>query len=451
MRHCLKATASMATLLTLPLVIALSSAASAQTKSVELFPDHTARPLFATIVGRHGAFTDTLRIDVEAGGANFIAVPDLFCDGAIDYAQPDATIDYRQGAGPVSRLNIMVLSKIDTILVMRLPDGSWQCDDDSGTNNAPVISIVNPTPGQYAIWAGTFAGGVGEAVVTITEDGFPPESGLQVPNAAAPAQKDVLNLEAGLPTDPIEMDVSAGGNEQIPEFLAFCSGNFDAAQPTLHIDNAPVGQRFSIDLTSDEDTVLAVITPGGEWLCNDDQFGSDPQVTVEAAEFGRYSVWAGTFSDIGKVAATLTVSEGGGILRGVIPQADLSSQVGDILLSEVILGQPFSHEITTGGTDEIADLGPECAGIIDAGQPTAHIENPTAGEDFEIRVTSIADTTLIILAPNGEWFCSDDFFELDPAVYFSDASAGRYTIWVGTFDRGSGRPLATLTVDRAAG
>ncbi len=434
----------------LPLAVASSLTANAQVKSVELFPDHNARPLFATVVGRHGAFTDTFRVDVEAGGADFIAVPDLFCAGAIDYGQPDVTVDYRQGDPSVERLNFMAFAQVGALLLIREPNGKWQCNNDTGLGDAPLISILNPAQGQYAIWVGTIAGGTGNAVLALTEDGLPPESNLQIPSADAPAQGGIINLDTRLPDGPIELAVSAGGANQIPEFLAFCSGNFTAGRPALHIENAPAGQRFSIDLSSGDDTVLAVLTPNGEWLCNDDQFGSDPQVTIEAPLPGRYTVWAGTFSDIGTVSARLSVSEGG-ILRGVVPEPDNLSQVGDILLSEIAFGQPAIHQIFAGGGDEVSELGAACTGYIDASQPTAHIDTPVAGEDFEVRITSETDTTLIILGPDGEWFCNDDFFDLDPAVYFSNPAAGRYTIWVGTFGSGGDQPPATLTVDLAAG
>lgn len=59
--------------------------------------------------------------------------------------------------GAFSSLRIMVRSDADTTLVVRRPDGTFLCDDDTeGTN--PVVGGAFP-PGQYRIWVGSYSQG----------------------------------------------------------------------------------------------------------------------------------------------------------------------------------------------------------------------------------------------------------------------------------------------------
>ena len=57
---------------------------------------------------------------------------------------------------PARYLRAHVQSTTDTTLVIRRPDGTFLCDDDTNGTN-PQIEI-NPWPaGEYRIWVGTYA------------------------------------------------------------------------------------------------------------------------------------------------------------------------------------------------------------------------------------------------------------------------------------------------------
>ncbi|MDI3290729.1 hypothetical protein [Polyangium sp. 15x6] len=46
----------------------------------------------------------------------------------------------------------------DLVLVVQLPDGTYQCNDDaSGEDYQPQIDITNPAIGTYRVWVGSFA------------------------------------------------------------------------------------------------------------------------------------------------------------------------------------------------------------------------------------------------------------------------------------------------------
>ncbi len=90
------------------------------------------------------------------------------CAGYIS-AQPNRVLVL---GAPFPKLRIMVASETDTVLVIRKPDGSYFCNDDTD----PGV-IMNPTveeqfaPGTYSVWVGTY--GQGETapyVLGITTD-----------------------------------------------------------------------------------------------------------------------------------------------------------------------------------------------------------------------------------------------------------------------------------------
>ena len=55
------------------------------------------------------------------------------------------------------------------------------------------------------------------------------------------------------------------------------------------------------------------------------------------------------------------------------------------------------------------------------------------------------DTTLVINAPDGEWYCDDDGAGYpNPELTFASPMSGQYDIWVGTY--GGGNANATLQI-----
>lgn len=109
-------------------------------------------------------------LTLMAGGfqaAEYAAAPD--CRGFVSSA-PDLQLDYDAGD---EALYISVLSDVDTTLVVRMPDGSWACDDDQRDFN-PGLRFDAPESGIYDIWVGTYAQGDagGEARLSISGSGF---------------------------------------------------------------------------------------------------------------------------------------------------------------------------------------------------------------------------------------------------------------------------------------
>ncbi|MBI5515318.1 MAG: hypothetical protein HY909_16185 [Deltaproteobacteria bacterium] len=70
---------------------------------------------------------------------------------------------------------------------------------------------------------------------------------------------------------------------------------------------------------------------------------------------------------------------------------------------------------------------------------------------FYVVTNNNSDATLVINEPNGQWRCNDDHGHLAwgsarmPAIDFHNPPAGRYDIWVGSYDATANNP-ATLYV-----
>jgi hypothetical protein len=50
-----------------------------------------------------------------------------------------------------------------------------------------------------------------------------------------------------------------------------------------------------------------------------------------------------------------------------------------------------------------------------------------------IYAISEADTTLVVLSPDGLWYCDDDTDGHNPVLEFNFPLSGDYNIWVGTY------------------
>ncbi|MCC5996589.1 MAG: hypothetical protein JJU18_09510, partial [Oceanicaulis sp.] len=111
-----------------------------------------------------GSTPDPYRVDVTAGGslraADLVrnATPgqagDRRCRGNVS-ERPAARLDFRAGR---QGLTMTADANFDTTLVVRAPDGTWYCDDDSGRGNTASLAFAQPGSGVYEIWVGAYSG-----------------------------------------------------------------------------------------------------------------------------------------------------------------------------------------------------------------------------------------------------------------------------------------------------
>jgi hypothetical protein len=116
----------------------------------------------------------------------------------------------------------------------------------------------------------------------------------------------------------------------------------------------------------------------------------------------------------------------------------LPPNYGSTSLTSGFVPDPFTVGVTAGGAISVGYLGGGCVGFA------------TSAPDFSVNYTQGAfptlrfyfvgpgDSTLIVNAPSGSFFCSDDSFgTLNPTIDFASPSSGRYDVWVGSFASGA--------------
>jgi hypothetical protein len=138
--------------------LAIAGAVSAQ--------DYNADPNYGDITLSPGFTPDPHLVSLRAGGDVSATAAASGCSGYITSA-PDFRLNW-SGKGSLN-LKISVLSKADTTLVVNGPNGEWYCDDDSGEDDNPLITLGS-APGRYEIWVGTYSSGdPAPAVLSISE------------------------------------------------------------------------------------------------------------------------------------------------------------------------------------------------------------------------------------------------------------------------------------------
>ncbi len=117
---------------------------------------------------------------------------------------------------------------------------------------------------------------------------------------------------------------------------------------------------------------------------------------------------------------------------------------------------PQSVNLVAGGKLDATAIGAaadgtNCVGYI-ADAPDYRIQLTPGSGSLIIQVTSQSDTTLIVNAPDGNWYCDDDSGGgVNPALTFlAPVASGQYDIWVGTYDPQAANAVLMITEGGAA-
>lgn len=207
-------------------------------------------------------------------------------------------------------------ARLDAVILVNLPDGSWLCNDNASPGNRnPMVVIQNPRRGQYDIWvAGKRADQRMPGRLTITERNLRPGSvdaeegwGFRM----APSHGEV-RLRAGFRPDPHRVRVVAGGGLDSSVLLERCVGFVDRRPHfRLHWTGRSQQLRFYFLSNCGGDTTLLVNLPDRTWRCNDDAFPGTvhPKVSINSPQTGQYDIWVGTFSPGRRMEGTLFITE----------------------------------------------------------------------------------------------------------------------------------------------
>ena len=115
-----------------------------------------------------------------------------------------------------------------------------------------------------------------------------------------------------------------------------------------------------------------------------------------------------------------------------------------VSLSGGFTPDPYVTSVVSGGGIDASNLGNGCGGSI-SNAPDVRLNFSAGSLPLIISANSANDTTLVVNAPDGQWYCDDDSGNgLNPSVRFNKVQSGRYEIWLGTY--GSGNHSATLSI-----
>ena len=116
---------------------------------------------------------------------------------------------------------------------------------------------------------------------------------------------------------------------------------------------------------------------------------------------------------------------------------NLDPSYGTIQLRAGFSDDPRLVELSSGGRNLASDTANGCRGYV-ANAPDVRVIYSSGSLPLMFSVASDADTTLMVNAPNGRWYCDDDSGSgLNPAIRFDNPLSGRYEVWVGTFGSSS--------------
>lgn len=328
-------------------------------------------------------------------------------------------------------------------LVLGTPDGLYRCAlaDDSGFVSAQV---GGPSPGRYTVWlAGPEAEGVIDGRLTVSRSpvsaigmrGFDgaalgaPRSGYHVLSADAYDGRQLLASAQVISTDSLD---------QLSDSYCAGHGGLDAPDAVVSLS----GQESALSLYAMSDVVdltIAVLTPDGRWLCNDDTFGLNPAVTARPASAGDYLVFVGAYSQGSRGNFELFASVGEPQWGEASASFDAMPRIGYSHVETRLGGQ--RQTIASGpivATDNAQLLGVSgCYGHIGIDAPDTVLTLDSTTDALSIYAMSDTDLVIAVRGPDGQILCDDDTFGLNPAVTFRPGQAGDYQVFVGAYSQGA--------------
>lgn len=329
-------------------------------------------------------------------------------------------------------------------MVLGTPDGLYRCALADGQGMV-LTQLAGVEPGRYTVWLGAPEGGAIDARLFASDRPVSPIEifGLDVERLGEPRAGRFVyaaSAEAGRQTLASGAALYAE-SEMRPLSPDYCPGfgRFDAADAVLTLDQAT--SRFSIFAMSDRDLTMAVVTPSGDVICNDDSYDLNPAVTLEGAQAGDYLVFVGGYSQGGSASYDLYASEGAPAFNNAIIDLNAEPRAGRVLFDINAAGQGqslASAPVIANDPMEVLPLGMYCPGFTDVSAPDVVMTLDQSQPMISLYAMSQTDLVLAVRAPDGSWMCNDDSYELNPGISLTGAQAGDYLIYVGAYNPGAG-------------
>jgi hypothetical protein len=279
------------------------------------------------------------------------------------------------------------------------------------------------------------------------------------PNPGADPTYGTANLRSGFQPDPHRVSVQSGGSIDADVLGGQCDG-FVARAPDYDMNwTAGSGALpLIIGVTASADTTLVINGPDGRWYCDDDSGdGSNPLIRFNNPQGGLYDIWVGTYESRANFNSQLYITELSSNVPGPSggrPDLSATPTYGTVRLRSGFEPDPHDVSVQSGGSINAEVLGSACKGFV-ASAPDVNLSWNSANEKNSgsrtglpliISVDSNVDTTLVVNAPDGSWFCNDDSGNgSNPSLRFDRPQSGLYNIWVGTYEN-TGNYRSTLSV-----
>ena len=226
---------------------------------------------------------------------------------------------------------------------------------------------------------------------------------------------------------------------------------------TLQYDALTYGRDLEFRVETDCDTTLLINDSTGEWHFNDDANGTlQPAMRLPNAPSGQYDIWVGTFGS-SSCQATLVAesfppgdgSSGGTPTQPAAPVCPEWSLGGTEV--QLMAGGTDTQQTMAGGNVDLftnaCDM--QAHGYVSQAPNFSLYYDPQGQTGpLNISVSGDCDTTLLVNDPTTAWLFNDDANALQPALEISDAQAGRYDVWVGTY--GASTCSASITMSAGA-
>lgn len=142
-------------------------------------------------------------------------------------------------------------------------------------------------------------------VSSVEGEGF-----VQVQARTEPPNRNrgMIDISRGFETDPIAIQVQAGGLKSARDLARGCRG-YISELPNITLNYQTNTQNLNIYAIADSgDLTLVVRLPSGRYLCNDDYFELNPALLMRDPGRGVYQIWVGAH-DYQMPRSTLLISQ----------------------------------------------------------------------------------------------------------------------------------------------
>ena len=137
-----------------------------------------------------------------------------------------------------------------------------------------------------------------------------------------PPDSGTISLHADFLPDPRSVSITSGGPIDASYLGGDCQG-YAISAPDFRVRWSGASSYLRFYVESFGDTTLIINDPYGNWYCNDDYNGLDPQISFSYPAEGVYDIWVGSYSSDDYMRSTLNISE----LPDVVEITSLSATV----------------------------------------------------------------------------------------------------------------------------